>query len=106
MLGGANIKFDWIAPGDYMAFHLNYAVGAVRFAANNLQSPGLYGSRSKGGNNVAMGWVSDGVHLRDSLDIEKTTAWSAGSATPTTGRHSGRPRCMAATPRWTTTTPW
>ena len=59
--------------------YLNYAVGAVRFATNNLQSPGLYGSRSKGGNNIAMGWISDGVYLRPNApEIEKTTAWSTG----------------------------
>ena len=79
VLSGAEIKLPWIAPGDRVLGYFNYAVGAVRFAANNLQSPGLYGSRSKGGNNVAMGWVSDGVYLRPNApEIEKTTAWSTG----------------------------
>jgi hypothetical protein len=79
VLSGVNLKMDWIAPGDYVVAYLNYAVGAVRFAANNLQSPGLYGSRSKGGNNIAMGWISDGVYFRDTNDFEKTTAWAAGA---------------------------
>ena len=80
VLSGAEFKLPWIAPGDRVLFHANYAVGAVRFATNNLQSPGLYGSRSKGGNNIAIGWISDGVYLRPNApEIEKTTAWSAGA---------------------------
>jgi hypothetical protein len=78
VLGGAEFKLPMIAPGDRVAFHANYAVGAVRFAANNLASPGLFGSKSHGGNQVAFGWISDGVYISGS-DIEKTTAWSAGA---------------------------
>ena len=49
VLSGAEIKLPWIAPGDrILAFHLNYAVGAVRFATNNLQSPGLYRQPEQG----------------------------------------------------------
>jgi hypothetical protein len=77
ILSGAEIKLPMIAPGDRVAFYFDYAVGAVRFAANNLQSPGLFGSKNKGGNNVAFGWVTDGVFF-NGTDIEKTTAWSAG----------------------------
>jgi hypothetical protein len=83
VLHGAEVKLPMIAPGDRIAWHANYAVGAIRFATNNLQSPGLYGSRNKGGNNVAFGWISDGVYGGPahgfSDDIEKTTAWSAGA---------------------------
>ena len=84
VLSGAEFKLPWIAPGDRVLFHANYAVGAVRFATNNLQSPGLYGSRSKGGNNIAFGWISDGVYFNSDRngaagEIEKTTAWSAGA---------------------------
>jgi porin-like protein len=78
ILTGAEFKLPFIAPGDRVAFHANYAVGAVRFAANNLNTLALFGSKPKGGNNVAFGWVTDGVY-NNSSDIEKTTAWSFGA---------------------------
>jgi hypothetical protein len=83
ILTGAEIKLPWIAPGDRFGFHANYAVGAIRFATNNLQSPGLFGSKPHGGNKVAFGWISDGVYGGPAHgfgdEIEKTTAWSAGA---------------------------
>jgi hypothetical protein len=82
ILTGGEIKLPMIAPGDRVAGYFNYAVGAIRFAVNNLNSPGLYGSRNKGGNNVAFGWISDGIYGGPadgfSDDIEKTTAWATG----------------------------
>jgi len=55
---GAEFKMDFITPGDRFGFTARYAQGAAGFGAgNNLASPALFG----GGNNVAVGFMSDAV---------------------------------------------
>ena len=63
VLSGAEFKLPWIAPGDRVLFHANYAVGAVRFATNNLQSPGLFGSRTRAATTSRSAGSSDGVYF-------------------------------------------
>ncbi len=79
VLSGAEFKLPWIAPA--IASSATSTTRSVLFVLppTTCRAPACIGSRSKGGNNVAMGWVSDGVYLRPNApDIEKTTAWSTG----------------------------
>jgi hypothetical protein len=70
---GAEIKLDFLSPGSRVGFFGNYGVGATSYVANNLSSPGLYGS----GNTIALGAVTDAVYVNGS-SMELTTAWSVG----------------------------
>jgi len=73
VLAGAEIKLDMLSPGSRFGVFTTHGVGATRYVASNLASPGLYGS----GNQLAFGTVTDGVY-RNGTQIELTTAWSAG----------------------------
>jgi hypothetical protein len=73
---GAEFKMDFITPGDRFGFGARYAVGASGFGGgSNLASPGLFGS----GNQVAVGWITDGVFLNGTA-IELTTTWTVAAA--------------------------
>src|SRR5262249_14286000 len=72
---GLVINAPWIAPGDIFGFYGQYGQGATTYATgNNFTSPGLFA----GGNNVAIGAVTDAVYL-NGTGFERTTAWSAGT---------------------------
>jgi hypothetical protein len=68
---GAEIKMDWITPGDRFGASFHYAQGLLAFAFQRQTGPGLFGS----GNQVGFGWVSDGVFVNGG-QIELTTAWT------------------------------
>ena len=72
---GLIINTPWIAPGDIFGVYGQYGVGASTYASgNNLTSPGLY----RGGNNVAIGAMTDAVYL-NGTGFELTTVWTAGA---------------------------
>ena len=65
-----------IAAGDRIAGFVNYGVGASKYSmGQNLVAAGLFG----GGNNVALGFETDGVYL-NGLGIQQTTAWAVAVA--------------------------
>jgi hypothetical protein len=68
---GAEFKMDWINPGDKFGASFHYTQGDLAFVFGRMNSPGLFGT----GNQVAFGWVTDGVFVNGS-DIELTTAWT------------------------------
>jgi hypothetical protein len=68
---GGELKTPF-GPGDKIGAGVRYAVGASGFGGgNNLASPDLFAS----GNNVAIGFMTDGVFVNGS-SIELTTTWS------------------------------
>jgi len=73
VLGGAEIKMDWLSPGSRFGFFGTYGVGASRIARNSQTSPGLYGS----GNQLAFGILTDSVYM-NGTGQELTTAWAVG----------------------------
>jgi Porin subfamily len=77
---GAEFKLDFISPGDHIGFAARYGVGAAGYSGgSNLASPGLFGS----GNEVAVGWMTDGVFTNlggASPSIQLTTAWTVMAA--------------------------
>jgi hypothetical protein len=73
---GLQINLPMIAPGDRIGGYAAFGEGASKYAGGqNLAGVGLFG----GGNNVAMGWVSDGVYLNGG-SIQLTTSWAVGVA--------------------------
>ncbi len=75
VLSGIDIKAPWFGPGDHFGGYFNYGVGASAYAGgSNLNSPG----RFAGGNQVAVGIITDAVYVNGS-QFELTTAWSAGA---------------------------
>jgi hypothetical protein len=75
VLSGIDIKAPWAGPGDHFGGYFNYGVGASAYAGgSNLNSPGLFG----GGNNVALGVITDAVYVNGS-GLELTTSWTAGA---------------------------
>src|SRR5262245_9848763 len=73
--GGGTIKLPMFGPGDQIGAQFVYSKGAAAYAANGHNSAGLFG----GGNEVAVGWLTDGVFVTDS-NVELTTAWSVVAA--------------------------
>jgi hypothetical protein len=73
--GGGTIKLPMIAAGDQIGAQFVYSRGAAAYAANGHNSGGLFG----GGNEVAVGWLTDGVFVTNS-QVELTTAWSVVAA--------------------------
>jgi hypothetical protein len=73
---GLQINLPMIAPGDRIGGYAAFGEGASKYAGGqNLAGVGLFG----GGNNVGMGWVSDGVYLNGG-SIQLTTSWAVGVA--------------------------
>jgi hypothetical protein len=73
---GLQVNLPWIAPGDRVGGYAAFGQGASKYSGNqNLVGAGLFG----GGNNVAMGWVTDGVYLNGGA-IQMTTGWVIGTA--------------------------
>jgi hypothetical protein len=73
VLAGTEIKLDFLSPGSRIGLFGTYGVGATRYVASNLSSPGLYGS----GNEIAFGAVTDATYI-NGQSLQQTTAWSAG----------------------------
>jgi hypothetical protein len=74
VISGTEIKLDMLSPGSRLGAYFNYGVGASAYGGgSNLVSPGLYGS----GNEVALGFITDGVFLNNG-SIQQTTTWTAG----------------------------
>jgi len=69
---GGEIKLPMLGPGDKIGGAVRFSEGASAFGGGlNLASPSLFAS----GNNLALGWMSDGVYV-NGAGIELTTAWS------------------------------
>src|SRR5499433_2753591 len=74
VLGGVDIRAPWAGPGDHFGGYFHYGQGASAYAAGSLlTSPGLFG----GGNQVALGVLTDAVYVNGS-GFELTTAWTVG----------------------------
>jgi len=70
---GGELKLPMLGPGDKIGGAVRFSEGASSFGGGfRLSSPSLFDS----GNNLALGWMSDGVYVNGS-GIELTTAWSA-----------------------------
>jgi hypothetical protein len=75
VLTGGEIKLPFITQGDRAGYFAHYGQGAAGYSGgSNLASPGLFGA----GNQVAVGWITDGVFV-NGAGIELTTAWSVGA---------------------------
>jgi len=101
VMTGAEFKLPFIAPGDRFGFNARYAVGASGYGGgSNLSSPGLFAS----GNNVAIGWITDGVFTGNTCvgSLPFTASGTAGAATGTTVGSIGT-TCNAASIQLTTT---
>jgi hypothetical protein len=69
---GGEVKLPMLGPGDRFGAGVRYSQGASGYGGGSrLSSPDLFSS----GNNLALGWMTDGVYLNGS-NIELTTAWS------------------------------
>ncbi len=72
---GGEVKLPQLGAGDRAGADVRYSQGASSFGAgNNLGGAGLFNS----GNNLAMGFETDGVFVNGS-GIELTTAWSVAA---------------------------
>jgi hypothetical protein len=74
VMAGIDLKLPMIAPGDKAGAFFNYGVGASAYVGSTLGSPGLFG----GGNQVALGVLTDAVYVNGST-LELTTGWSTGA---------------------------
>jgi hypothetical protein len=70
--GGGELRVPVFGPGDRIGADVRYSRGASGFGGGtNLSSPSLFSA----GNNLAVGWITDGVYVNGS-GIELTTAWA------------------------------
>jgi Porin subfamily len=75
VMGGGELKLPQFGPGDRVGAGVRYSQGASSYGAGlNLASPDLF----SGGNNLALGWMTDGVFVNGS-GIELTTAWGVSA---------------------------
>src|SRR5712691_1970454 len=76
ILSGFEAKAFWDTPGSRFGAYLNYGQGAAAYSGgSNLSNPNLF----DGGNNVALGVITDSVFVNGSA-LQLTTAWTAGGA--------------------------
>jgi Porin subfamily len=74
-LSGGEFKVPMLGPGDLVAYFFNYGQGTSAYSGGGpLSSPDLFGS----GNQLAVGWITDGTYVNGS-QIELTTSWSAAA---------------------------
>jgi hypothetical protein len=101
---GAEIKLDFISPGDHGGMGVRYAQGASAFGAgNSLNSPDLF----DGAGNVAVGWMSDGVYFGHCAnDIGIQTGTFTGLPPSTTATPAPLARCGADATQIQLTTTW
>jgi Porin subfamily len=72
VMAGGELKLPMLGPGDRIGADVRYGQGASAYTGgSNLSSPDLFAS----GNNLAVGWMTDGVFVNGSA-IELTTAWA------------------------------
>ena len=75
IMEGGEFKLPMLGPGDRIGYFAHYGQGTAAYSAGSvLTSAGLFGS----GNNVAVGWISDGLYVNGS-QVELTTAWTVAS---------------------------
>ena len=75
VFAGIDIKAPWLGPGDHFGGYAMYGQGALAYAGgSNLSNPSLFG----GGNQLALGVITDAVYVNGS-GFELTTAWTAGA---------------------------
>src|SRR5580704_14295691 len=76
VMGGGELKLPALGAGDRIGANVRYSQGASAFGGgSNLASPDLFSA----GNNLALGWMTDGVYVNGS-GIELTTAWGVSAA--------------------------
>ncbi len=76
VLGGFEAKAFWDTPGSRFGARFGYSQGASAYGGgSNLASPNLFA----GGNNVALGVMTDSVFVNGSA-LQLTTAWGVGAA--------------------------
>lgn len=68
---GGTLNLPMLGASDRVGAQFIYTNGATGYAALKANSAGMFGS----GNQVAVGWITDGVYVNGS-QIELTTAWS------------------------------
>jgi len=72
---GGEFKLPIFGPGDRVGYFAHYGQGTSGYSGGStLSSPALFGS----GNNLAAGWMTDGVYVNGS-QIELTTSWTIAS---------------------------
>jgi hypothetical protein len=72
VMAGGEMKVPLLGAGDRIGADVRYGQGASAYTGgSNLSSPSLFAS----GNNLALGWLTDGVYVNGSA-IELTTAWA------------------------------
>src|SRR5215831_18308821 len=75
VLSGIDIKAPWSGPGDHFGGYFNYGQGASSYSGGSqLASPGLFG----GGNQVALGVITDAVYVNGG-QFQLTTTWTTGA---------------------------
>ena len=75
IMQGGEFKLPMLGPGDRIGYFFHYGQGTAAYSGGSvLTSADLFGS----GNNVAVGWISDGVYINGSK-IELTTAYSVAA---------------------------
>jgi Porin subfamily len=73
VVGGIEVKLDWLSPGSRIGGYGTYGVGASRITRNSQTSPDIFGS----GNQVAFGVLTDAVFINGS-ELQLTTSWAFG----------------------------
>ena len=75
---GIKINFPMIAPGDYFQMQVNYAQGAVRYAG--FTQPGTYSPARFNGNELGLGYMSDGIFCGGNFGGQGIRGCSSGSS--------------------------
>jgi hypothetical protein len=75
LMGGGELKLPALGTGDRVGAGVRYSQGASAYGAgSNLASPDLFNA----GNQLALGWDTDGVYVNGS-GIELTTTWGVNA---------------------------
>ncbi len=75
LMEGGELKLPKFGPGDRIGYFAHYGQGTSGYSGGgSLSSPALFGS----GNNIAAGWLTDGVYVNGS-QIELTTSWTVAA---------------------------
>jgi hypothetical protein len=75
VMEGGEFKLPMLGPGDRIGYFGHYGQGTSAMSGGgSLSSADLFGS----GNNIATGWLTDGVYLNGS-GIELTTTWTVAA---------------------------
>ena len=75
VMEGGEFKLPALGPGDRVGYFFHYGKGTSAYSGGSvLTSAGLFGS----GNQVAVGWLTDGIYANGSR-LELTTTWTAAA---------------------------